>query len=77
LAAIKGSLPPGEGRADLRLQHTDQEFHFHAAMETGSRKHRRRVGLRGFLWHLRSAFVAIVTLPIAIILSFLPMLKLG
>ena len=30
-----------------------------------------------FLWHLRSAFVAIVTLPIAIILSFLPMLKLG
>src|SRR4029453_791882 len=30
-----------------------------------------------FLWHLRSAFVAIVTLPIAIILSFLPVLKLG
>ena len=30
-----------------------------------------------FLWHLRSAFVAIITLPIAIILSFLPMLKLG
>ncbi|MDQ3117146.1 MAG: CusA/CzcA family heavy metal efflux RND transporter [Verrucomicrobiota bacterium] len=29
-----------------------------------------------FLWHLRSAFVAIITLPIAIILSFLPMLKL-
>jgi Cu(I)/Ag(I) efflux system membrane protein CusA/SilA len=30
-----------------------------------------------FLWHLRSAFVAIITLPIAILLSFLPMLKLG
>src|SRR6058998_3647732 len=26
-----------------------------------------------FLWHVRSAFVAIITLPIAIILSFLPM----
>ena len=26
-----------------------------------------------FLWHLRSAFVAIITLPIAILLSFLPM----
>jgi Cu(I)/Ag(I) efflux system membrane protein CusA/SilA len=30
-----------------------------------------------FLWHLRSAFVAIITLPIAIILSFLPMFRLG
>src|SRR5207249_8913163 len=26
-----------------------------------------------FLWHLRSAFVAIITLPIAILMSFLPM----
>src|SRR5204862_3072004 len=26
-----------------------------------------------FLWHIRSALVAIVTLPIAIILSFIPM----
>src|SRR5213082_1004652 len=30
-----------------------------------------------FLWHVRSALVAIVTLPIAIILSFLPMWKMG
>lgn len=30
-----------------------------------------------FLWHIRSALVAILTLPIAIILSFLPMYKLG
>src|SRR5437867_6715386 len=30
-----------------------------------------------FLWHLRSAFVAIITLPIAIMLSFLPMQWLG
>src|SRR5882757_5354192 len=30
-----------------------------------------------FLWHRRSAFVAIITLPIAILLSFLPMLRLG
>ena len=30
-----------------------------------------------FLWHVRSALVAIITLPIAIILSFLPMLFLG
>lgn len=30
-----------------------------------------------FLWHVRSALVAIVTLPIAIILSFLPMYWLG
>ncbi|HSY42796.1 MAG TPA: efflux RND transporter permease subunit, partial [Candidatus Acidoferrum sp.] len=29
-----------------------------------------------FLWHIRSALVAIITLPIAIILSFLPMLWL-
>jgi Cu(I)/Ag(I) efflux system membrane protein CusA/SilA len=29
-----------------------------------------------FLWHIRSALVAIVTLPIAIILSFLPMFHL-
>ena len=30
-----------------------------------------------FLWHLRSAVVAILTLPIAILLSFVPMLQLG
>src|SRR5712672_3068889 len=30
-----------------------------------------------FLWHIRSSLVAIITLPIAIILSFLPMYKLG
>jgi Cu(I)/Ag(I) efflux system membrane protein CusA/SilA len=30
-----------------------------------------------FLWHVRSALVAIITLPIAIILSFVPMLWLG
>jgi len=30
-----------------------------------------------FLWHIRSALVAIITLPIAIILSFLPMWKMG
>ena len=30
-----------------------------------------------FLWHVRSALVAIITLPIAIILSFLPMYGLG
>jgi copper/silver efflux system protein len=30
-----------------------------------------------FLWHIRSALVAIFTLPTAIILSFLPMYKLG
>jgi Cu(I)/Ag(I) efflux system membrane protein CusA/SilA len=30
-----------------------------------------------FLWHVRSALVAIITLPIAIILSFLPMYWLG
>src|SRR5437867_3786774 len=30
-----------------------------------------------FLWHVRSALVAIITLPIAIILSFLPMVQLS
>jgi Cu(I)/Ag(I) efflux system membrane protein CusA/SilA len=30
-----------------------------------------------FLWHVRSALVAIITLPIAIILSFIPMYWLG
>ena len=29
-----------------------------------------------FLWHVRSALVAIITLPIAILLSFLPMFQL-
>src|SRR5881275_2242947 len=29
-----------------------------------------------FLWHIRSALVAIITLPVAIILSFLPMFQL-
>jgi Cu(I)/Ag(I) efflux system membrane protein CusA/SilA len=30
-----------------------------------------------FLWHVRSALVAIVTLPVAIVLSFIPMYRLG
>jgi Cu/Ag efflux pump CusA len=30
-----------------------------------------------FLWHVRSALVAIITLPVAIILSFVPMFLLG
>src|SRR5947208_12600682 len=30
-----------------------------------------------FLWHVRSALVAIITLPIAILLAFLPMSWLG
>src|SRR5271165_5297408 len=30
-----------------------------------------------FLWHVRSALVAIITLPVAIILAFIPMLWLG
>jgi len=30
-----------------------------------------------FLWHVRSSLVAIVTLPIAVLLSFLPMYRLG
>src|SRR5262245_46770191 len=30
-----------------------------------------------FLWHVRSALVAIITLPIAIIMSFIPLLALG
>jgi Cu(I)/Ag(I) efflux system membrane protein CusA/SilA len=30
-----------------------------------------------FLWHIRSALVAIITLPVAIILSFLPMFQLS
>ena len=30
-----------------------------------------------FLWHIRSGLVAIITLPIAIILSFVPMYRLG
>jgi Cu(I)/Ag(I) efflux system membrane protein CusA/SilA len=30
-----------------------------------------------FLWHVRSALVAIITLPVAIVLSFIPMVWLG
>ena len=29
-----------------------------------------------FLWHVRSALVAVITLPVAILLSFVPMLWL-
>ena len=78
LEAIKGSLPPG-----VKVVPTyDRSTLIRNSISTLQWKLIEESIVVAlvcvvFLWHLRSAFVAIVTLPIAIILSFLPMLKLG
>jgi copper/silver efflux system protein len=74
---IKGSLPPG-----VKIVPTyDRSTLIKNSISTLRRKLIEESIVVAlvcvvFLWHLRSAFVAIITLPIAIILSFLPMLKL-
>ena len=78
LEEIKGSLPPG-----VKIVPTyDRSTLIKNSISTLQRKLIEESIVVAlvcvvFLWHLRSAFVAIITLPIAIILSFLPMLKLG
>jgi Cu(I)/Ag(I) efflux system membrane protein CusA/SilA len=78
LAEIQGSLPEG-----VRIVPTyDRSELIHNAIHTLREKLIEESLVVAlvcvvFLWHIRSALVAIITLPIAIILSFLPMLGLG
>lgn len=78
LEEIKGSLPPG-----VKIVPTyDRSELIKNSIATLRRKLIEESIIVAlvcivFLWHLRSALVAIITLPIAIILSFLPMFGLG
>jgi Cu(I)/Ag(I) efflux system membrane protein CusA/SilA len=78
LQQIKPSLPPG-----VRIITTyDRSVLIHRAIGTLREKLLEEFIIVAlvcvlFLWHVRSALVAIVTLPIAILLSFIPMLWLG
>jgi copper/silver efflux system protein len=75
---IKTSLPPG-----VRLVPTyDRSTLIYRAIDTLREKLLEESIVVAvitvlFLWHVRSALVAIITLPVAIILSFIPMLWLG
>ncbi|MBV9488837.1 MAG: efflux RND transporter permease subunit [Verrucomicrobia bacterium] len=78
LAEIRSSLPPG-----VRVVPTyDRSTLIHRAIGTLREKlieESLAVALvcAVFLWHVRSALVAIITLPVAIVLAFLPMAWLG
>ena len=75
---IKTSLPPG-----VRIVPTyDRSTLIYRAIDTLREKLLEESIIVAvisvlFLWHVRSALVAIITLPVAIILSFIPMLWLG
>ena len=75
---IKSSLPPG-----VRIVPTyDRSTLIYRAIDTLREKLLEECIVVAvvsvlFLWHVRSALVAIVTLPVAIILSFIPMWWLG
>jgi len=72
LKEIEPSLPPGmKNRAHLRPQRPDPCVDRYAPGKIDRGKHRGRAQSAWFfLWHVRSALVAIITLPIAILLSF-------
>jgi len=78
LEEIKGSLPPG-----VKIVPTyDRSELIKNSIATLRRKLIEESIVVAlvcivFLWHVRSALVAIITLPIAIVLSFLPMFGLG
>jgi Cu(I)/Ag(I) efflux system membrane protein CusA/SilA len=78
IGEIQTSLPPG-----LRIVPTyDRSTLIHRSIDTLREKLLEECLVVAlvcvlFLWHVRSALVAIITLPIAIILSFIPMLWLG
>jgi Cu(I)/Ag(I) efflux system membrane protein CusA/SilA len=78
LEELKPSLPPG-----VRIVPTyDRSDLIHRAIDTLREKLVEESIVVAlvcvlFLWHVRSALVAIITLPVAIILSFVPMLWLG
>jgi copper/silver efflux system protein len=75
---IKTALPPG-----VRIVPTyDRGMLIHRAIDTLREKLLEESLVVAFicvifLWHVRSALVAIVTLPVAIILSFVPMFLTG
>jgi Cu(I)/Ag(I) efflux system membrane protein CusA/SilA len=75
---IKTSLPPG-----VRIIPTyDRSALIHRAIDTLREKLVEESLVVAFvcvifLWHVRSALVAIITLPVAIILSFVPMFLTG
>jgi Cu(I)/Ag(I) efflux system membrane protein CusA/SilA len=78
LAEIKSSFPPG-----VELVTTyDRSQLIHRSIDTLREKLIEESIVVAavcllFLWHVRSALVAIITLPIAILLSFIPMHWLG
>ncbi|MBV8214947.1 MAG: efflux RND transporter permease subunit, partial [Verrucomicrobia bacterium] len=78
LQQIKSSFPPG-----VHVITTyDRSVLIHRAIDTLREKLLEECCIVAlvcilFLWHVRSALVAIITLPIAILLSFVPMLWLG
>jgi multidrug efflux pump subunit AcrA (membrane-fusion protein) len=78
IAEMPPSLPPGrEDRAHLRPQRLIRDSI--ATLREKLIEESIVVALvcLVFLWHVRSALVAIITLPVAIVLSFLPMYRLG
>jgi Cu(I)/Ag(I) efflux system membrane protein CusA/SilA len=78
IAEIKTSLPPGvrivptydRSKLILRAVGTLREKLIEESIVVA-------LVCIGFLWHVRSALVSIITLPIAIILAFIPMYWLG
>jgi Cu(I)/Ag(I) efflux system membrane protein CusA/SilA len=78
LKEIAPSLPPG-----VRIVPTyDRSELIHASIATLRRKLLEESLVVAlvclvFLWHVRSSLVAILTLPIAVLLSFLPLYRLG
>ena len=78
LAAIQSSLPAGV-RVVPTYDRSDLIRHAIATLREKLIEESIVVALvcLVFLWHVRSALVAIITLPIAIVLSFVPMFWLG
>jgi Cu(I)/Ag(I) efflux system membrane protein CusA/SilA len=78
LEEVRGAFPPG-----VRLVVTyDRSELIHRAVETLWRELLQEMLIVSavivfFLWHFRSALIPILTLPIAVILSFLPMAAQG
>ncbi len=78
LAEVKGSLPPG---VELVVTY-DRSVLIEAAMHTLTRVLWEEMLIVSlvillFLWHLRSAFIPALSLPVAAALAFVPMLAQG
>jgi Cu(I)/Ag(I) efflux system membrane protein CusA/SilA len=78
LTQLQGSLPPG-----VRVVTTyDRSDLIHAATATLRRVLSEELVIVGlviliFLWHIPSALVPIVTIPVAVLIAYIPMLLLG